>query len=221
MDGPFPTIPFIEIVVTSVDRDHLIASHEGQVKRYAVGHLTQGALGELRIGCNHVTLMDLEHRTTLGIADELVIEGVRERDPRIDDLALDLIRAVAKDPAATLRSYAANAIAEASIEGREDNDPHLAIEYGRPSGGHSLAASHAMERCQFGHMTVIVDNRITDTIANAAIGMRLRDVVGHPFLRDTEAGITSVKLNPSTTVIHFEPKALRLSQIPELIGHRK
>lgn len=213
-EGPFGRPTFKPMRIITLRGDHVVAAVDGSIGEYAIGHLPLSARALMRPGESiSVSLADGQKRTMLGILADKAIEDVHDREPRICPVAVAIIRAHARSPEATIRSYLEAA-------------PHVGVLKGQEFtlGGESLIYEAAHRRLtvewrgsdwNLSRDRLEIQAIIPATACVACIGQPVSMVVEHPMFDGSDAIVTGIRPEDWGTEIHFEAKPLRTRALPE------
>lgn len=206
---------YVEVEVRQVDGDHVDVVGADGPRRFAIGHLPRRLVALLvpgsRVG---VQVADAGMLTMLGPLDGEAIVDMRDPDPSVCPVALNIIRTHATDPGDTLRDFLSSSALLAGTNGSERsrvNDRLLSYSV----VDRTLSIGYENEDAAFEPGALIINAELPQTVANALPGTPIDDVVDHPFLKETGAVISTMATDAGTTRIGWEAPPRRVRDLPE------
>ena len=213
-NSPFPAPCFVQMKLMSIKTDHVLASVDGNIDEYAIGHLPLIIQNLIRPpDILSATLACGQKRTILGILSDKAIEDVHDQDPLVCPISLNIIRQYSPDPWHTIQSYMQVAMHITRVQGEETSKNGNQIKY--ESVERLLTVEMTANGWGLAKDILSLNTRIPQTLSVASIGKPLHAVVEHDVFHGVDAIIASVKNSTSGTEIRFNTRPLKLRNLKE------
>lgn len=217
---PFSVVPFVNLALLRMNGDdHVVASEDGRIGEYAIGHLPPSARDAVRPPMSiRVEIAKPVSTMMLGIMSEKAIADLHDRDPLICPVAVGMIRMHAPDPTATFRAYIARAgLVNALDDGEASKDGGRLVYEAR---NRRLTVGWTASGWSLDRDRLQISACLPASACVAAIGLPVSRLIEHPVFTQSDAVVDGVRIETWGTEILYRATPIRARTLPEA-GRRR
>jgi hypothetical protein len=217
---PFSVVPFVNLALLRMQGDdHVVASEDGRIGEYAIGHLPPSAREAIRPPMSvRVEIAKPVSTMMLGIMSEKAIADIHDRDPLICPIAVGMIRLHAPDPTATIRAYIARAGLLNALDDVETSKDGGRLEY--EARTRRLTVGWTASGWSLDRDRLEISTCLPASACVAALGLPVSHLIEHPAFTQSDAVVDGVKIETWGTEILYRATPIRARTLPEA-GRRR